>query len=142
MKRALVTGGSGAIGAAICKALAASGLQVTVHANTRLAEAQRIAAAIREGGQGRTQEQQGQSGPDSPGSEHQRGRPSSIHDVSSNRTDAHSARGVLLAGTHGPGPAFPREHRAEPRFLRRRDRIVTPFPGPGGRARLSGRALP
>jgi 3-oxoacyl-[acyl-carrier protein] reductase len=50
MKRALVTGGSGAIGAAICAQLAASGLHVIVHANTRLAEAQRVADAIRQGG--------------------------------------------------------------------------------------------
>jgi 3-oxoacyl-[acyl-carrier protein] reductase len=50
MKRALVTGGSGAIGAAICEQLAADGLHVVVHANNRLAEAERIAAAIRSGG--------------------------------------------------------------------------------------------
>jgi len=50
MKRVLVTGGSGAIGAAICRSLAADGLHVLVHANTRLAEAERIAAAIREAG--------------------------------------------------------------------------------------------
>lgn len=50
MKRALVTGGSGAIGAAICAQLAADGLHVIVHANSRLAEAQRIAADIRQGG--------------------------------------------------------------------------------------------
>ena len=50
MKRALVTGGSGAIGAAICEQLAADGLHVIVHANTRLAEAERIAAAIRSQG--------------------------------------------------------------------------------------------
>jgi 3-oxoacyl-[acyl-carrier protein] reductase len=49
-KRALVTGGSGAIGAAICARLAAADLHVTVHANSRLAEAERIAAAIRQGG--------------------------------------------------------------------------------------------
>lgn len=34
MKRALVTGGSGAIGAAICRKLAAAGVHVFVHANT------------------------------------------------------------------------------------------------------------
>jgi len=45
-RRALVTGGSGAIGAAICRALAAGGLEVIVHANTRLQEARRIAAEI------------------------------------------------------------------------------------------------
>ncbi len=33
MKRALVTGGSGTIGSAICRALAANGLHVVVHAN-------------------------------------------------------------------------------------------------------------
>ena len=33
MKRALVTGGSGGIGAAICRRLAASGHHVIVHAN-------------------------------------------------------------------------------------------------------------
>ena len=46
MKRALVTGGSGGIGAAICRRLAADGLHVTVHANSRLQEAQRIAGEI------------------------------------------------------------------------------------------------
>jgi 3-oxoacyl-[acyl-carrier protein] reductase len=46
MKRALVTGGSGAIGAAICRRLAADGLRVIVHANSRLQEAQRLAAEI------------------------------------------------------------------------------------------------
>jgi 3-oxoacyl-[acyl-carrier protein] reductase len=50
MKRALVTGGSGAIGAAICSRLAADGLHVIVHANSRLAEAERIAADIRRSG--------------------------------------------------------------------------------------------
>jgi 3-oxoacyl-[acyl-carrier protein] reductase len=46
MKRALVTGGSGGIGAAICRRLAADGLHVTVHANSRLQEAQRLAGEI------------------------------------------------------------------------------------------------
>jgi len=46
MKRALVTGGSGTIGAAICKKLAAEGCHVIVHANERLAQAKKIAAAI------------------------------------------------------------------------------------------------
>ena len=46
MKRALVTGGSGGIGSAICRQLAAAGLHVTVHANSRLQEAQRLAGEI------------------------------------------------------------------------------------------------
>ena len=45
-RRALVTGGSGAIGAAICRALARDGAEVIVHANSRLDEARRIAAEI------------------------------------------------------------------------------------------------
>ncbi|PNS08578.1 3-oxoacyl-ACP reductase FabG [Solilutibacter silvestris] len=39
MKRALVTGGSGDIGGAICRALAAQGLHVIVHANSSVAKA-------------------------------------------------------------------------------------------------------
>lgn len=39
MKRALVTGGSGAIGAAICRQLAAEGKHVIVHAHSNLAAA-------------------------------------------------------------------------------------------------------
>ena len=50
MKRALVTGGSGAIGAAICRMLAARGLQVMVHANNRLEAAEELAAGLRAGG--------------------------------------------------------------------------------------------
>jgi 3-oxoacyl-[acyl-carrier protein] reductase len=46
VKRALVTGGSGAIGAAICRRLAAQGLHVYVHSNRHLAEAERVAAEI------------------------------------------------------------------------------------------------
>jgi len=49
--RALVTGGSGAIGAAICRRLAAAGRRVAVHANRNLAQAERVAQNIRaEGG--------------------------------------------------------------------------------------------
>lgn len=50
MKKALVTGGSGGIGAAVCRRLAADGLHVIVHANRRLPEAERIAGEIRGGG--------------------------------------------------------------------------------------------
>ncbi len=46
MKRALVTGGSGSIGAAICRKLAADGYHVYVHANRGLNKAQAIAAEI------------------------------------------------------------------------------------------------
>jgi 3-oxoacyl-[acyl-carrier protein] reductase len=46
VKRALVTGGSGAIGAAICRRLAADGCHVYVHANRRAEEARALAAAI------------------------------------------------------------------------------------------------
>jgi 3-oxoacyl-[acyl-carrier protein] reductase len=45
-RRALVTGGSGAIGAAICRALAADGCEVVVHANRNLAAAQALAQEI------------------------------------------------------------------------------------------------
>jgi len=45
-RRALVTGGSGAIGAAICRALARDGVEVIVHAGSRLDEARRLAAEI------------------------------------------------------------------------------------------------
>ena len=50
MKRALVTGGSGAIGAAICRALAAAGVHVVVHANTRLARAEGLVRELLEQG--------------------------------------------------------------------------------------------
>lgn len=46
LRRALVTGGSGGIGAAICTALAATGVHVVVHANTHLERAQSLAAAL------------------------------------------------------------------------------------------------
>jgi 3-oxoacyl-[acyl-carrier protein] reductase len=50
MKTALVTGGSGAIGAAVCRALSAQGLRVIVHAHHRQAEAQHLAAELQAGG--------------------------------------------------------------------------------------------
>ena len=50
MIRALVTGGSGAIGAAICRRLAAAGRHVLVHAHRNLAEAERIVQNMRTGG--------------------------------------------------------------------------------------------
>lgn len=46
MKRALVTGGSGGIGAAICKRLAADGHHVVVHANRSLGKADTVVAEI------------------------------------------------------------------------------------------------
>ena len=45
-KRALVTGGSGAIGSAICRHLAADGFDVIVHANRHAEAAERLAAEI------------------------------------------------------------------------------------------------
>jgi 3-oxoacyl-[acyl-carrier protein] reductase len=46
MKRALITGGSGAIGAAVCKRLSADGYHVYVHANHHFPEAESVAAGI------------------------------------------------------------------------------------------------
>jgi 3-oxoacyl-[acyl-carrier protein] reductase len=46
LKRALVTGGSGGIGAAICRRLAADGRHVIVHANRGLDKARALAAQI------------------------------------------------------------------------------------------------
>ncbi len=45
-RRALVTGGSGGIGSAICRRLAADGYSVIVHANGNLDKAQAVAADI------------------------------------------------------------------------------------------------
>ncbi len=45
-KRALVTGGSGVIGSAICKMLGERGFHVLVHANTRQEQAQQLAQTI------------------------------------------------------------------------------------------------
>lgn len=50
MKRALVTGGSGAIGAAVCRQLARDGCDVIVHANSNPARAQQLTAEIIAGG--------------------------------------------------------------------------------------------
>jgi 3-oxoacyl-[acyl-carrier protein] reductase len=46
MKRALVTGGSGGIGAAICRKLALEGCHVYVHANQSLPKAEEVVAGI------------------------------------------------------------------------------------------------
>lgn len=48
--RALVTGGSGALGQAICEALAKAGHEVWVHANRHLAQAESVAQRIVEAG--------------------------------------------------------------------------------------------
>lgn len=45
-RRALVTGGSGDIGGAICARLATDGMHVIVHANANLARAEQVVAAI------------------------------------------------------------------------------------------------
>ncbi len=50
VRRALVTGGSGAIGGAICRALAKADLHVYVHANANGAHAEEAVGAIRAGG--------------------------------------------------------------------------------------------
>jgi len=49
-RRALVTGGSGDLGGAICQALALGGYHVIVHANASLARADDVASAIRDTG--------------------------------------------------------------------------------------------
>ncbi len=52
VRRALVTGGSGDLGGAICRRLAADGASVIVHANSNLARAEEVVAAIlADGGQ-------------------------------------------------------------------------------------------
>ena len=50
LRRALVTGGSGDIGGAICRALAAGGYHVIVHANANRERAEDVVAAITETG--------------------------------------------------------------------------------------------
>jgi 3-oxoacyl-[acyl-carrier protein] reductase len=49
-RRALVTGGSGDLGGAICTQLAAAGLRVFVHANSNRDRAEDVAARIRDSG--------------------------------------------------------------------------------------------
>ncbi len=49
-RRALVTGGSGDIGGAICRQLAADGLHVIVHANANVARAEGVVEVIRADG--------------------------------------------------------------------------------------------
>ena len=50
MKRALVTGGSGGIGAAICRKLASEGFHVYVHANSGMQRAQELVDEIKDAG--------------------------------------------------------------------------------------------
>jgi len=50
LRRALVTGGSGDLGGAICAQLAAAGLHVIVHANTNPTRAEQTVAALRDAG--------------------------------------------------------------------------------------------
>ena len=50
MKKALVTGGSGGIGAAICRRLAADGCHVFIHANHNKATAEQLAEEINAAG--------------------------------------------------------------------------------------------
>ena len=50
MKRALVTGGSGGIGSAVCRVLAARGLEVLVHGNRNPEAAAAVAASINAAG--------------------------------------------------------------------------------------------
>lgn len=50
MRRALVTGGSGAIGDAICRELARAGHHVIVHANENISRAESLAEELRENG--------------------------------------------------------------------------------------------
>lgn len=47
MKRALVTGGAGTLGAAICRRLAHDGMHVIVHGHTKMDAAEDVARAIR-----------------------------------------------------------------------------------------------
>jgi len=50
IRRALVTGGSGAVGAAICSALARNGIHVLIHAHRNVERAHALAATIRSDG--------------------------------------------------------------------------------------------